>query len=91
LLQTGGPKKEGKGMVELDLRSVTPFERLDLILQKWGTLKSGETLQITNDHDPQPLRSQFEAQYKTQYEWEYVQKGPKDWIVKIKRVDKEIA
>ena len=75
-------------MVELDLRSVTPFERLDLILQKWGTLKSGETLQITNDHDPQPLRSQFEAQYKNQYEWEYVQTGPKDWIVKIKKVEK---
>jgi len=75
-------------MVELELRSVTPFERRDLIFQNWEALKSGETLQITNDHDPQPLRHQFEAQFKNQYEWEYVQKGPKDWIVKIKRVEK---
>jgi len=73
-------------MVELDLRSIMPFERHELIFQKWGALKPGETLEITNDHDPKPLRYQFEAEYKDQFEWEYVQKGPKDWVVKIKRV-----
>ena len=78
-------------MVELDLRSVTPFERRDLIFQKWGALKPGDTLQITNDHDPQPLHSQFEMLHTKEYEWEYVQKGPKDWIVNIKKVDKGIA
>jgi hypothetical protein len=77
-------KEEGK-MVELDLRSIMPFERHELIFQKWNALKPGETLQITNDHDPKPLRYQFEAEYKNQFEWEYVQKGPKDWIVKIKK------
>jgi len=79
-------QKEGKEMVELDLRSIMPFERHELIFQKWDSLKPGETLQIINDHDPKPLRYQFEAEYKNQYEWEYVQKGPKDWIVKIKKV-----
>ena len=48
-------------------------------------MKSGETLKITNDHDPKPLRYQFEAEYKGQFEWEYEQSGPKDWIVNIKR------
>jgi DUF438 domain-containing protein len=48
-------KEEGK-MVELDLRSIMPFERHELIFQKWDGLKPGETLQITNDHDPKPLR-----------------------------------
>jgi len=78
-------QKEGNEMVELDLRSIMPFERHDLIFQKWDSLKSGETLQITNDHDPKPLRYQFDAEYKNQFTWEYVQKGPKDWIVRIKR------
>jgi len=55
-------------MVELDLRSIMPFERHELIFQKWGSLKPGETLQITNDHDPKPLRYQFEAEYKSQFE-----------------------
>ena len=79
-------QKEGKEMVELDLRSIMPFERHELIFQKWDSLKPGETLQIINDHDPKPLRYQFEAEYKNQYEWEYVQTGPKDWIVRIKRI-----
>jgi hypothetical protein len=48
-------QKGGTEMVELDLRSIVPFERHELIFQKWDSLKPGETLQITNDHDPKPL------------------------------------
>lgn len=82
----GDQREEGEKMVELDLRSIMPFERHELIFEKWASLKPGETLKIINDHDPKPLHYQFEAEYKNQYEWEYEQKGPKDWIVKIKRV-----
>lgn len=73
-------------MIELDLRPIMPFERHELIFQKWDALKPGETLRIINDHDPKPLHYQFEAEYKGQYEWEYEQSGPKDWMVKIKKV-----
>ena len=73
-------------MVELDLRQIMPFERHELIFQKWDALKPGETLKITNDHDPKPLHYQFEAEYKDQYEWVYDQQGPKDWVVRIKKV-----
>ena len=78
-------QKEEK-MVDLDLRQIMPFERHELIFQKWDALKPGETLRIINDHDPKPLHYQFEAEYKDQYEWEYEQNGPKDWMVKIKKV-----
>ena len=77
--------KEGH-MVELDLRKIMPFERHELIFQKWDALKPGETLKIINDHDPKPLHYQFEAEYKGQYEWAYDQQGPKDWIARIKRI-----
>jgi uncharacterized protein (DUF2249 family) len=80
------PAEEARPMVELDLRQIMPFERHELIFQKWDSLKPGETLRIINDHDPKPLRYQFEAEYKGQYEWEYEQEGPKDWMVKIKKV-----
>ncbi|HCS48028.1 MAG TPA: hemerythrin [Candidatus Aminicenantes bacterium] len=70
----------------LDLRPMPPFERHDKIFQSWEGLKPGETLRIINDHDPKPLHYQFEAEQKGKYEWEYEQQGPKDWIVKIKRV-----
>ena len=78
--------KEETKMVELDLRQIMPFERHELIFQKWDALKPGETLKIINDHDPKPLHYQFEAEYKGQYEWAYDQQGPKDWVVRIKRV-----
>lgn len=73
-------------IMELDLRPLPPFERHEKIFEMWDALKSGEILKITNDHDPKPLHYQFEAEYKNQYEWEYEQEGPKDWIVKLKKV-----
>jgi uncharacterized protein (DUF2249 family) len=82
-------KKEEKQMLELDLRPIMPFERHEKIFEMWDALSSGETLRITNDHDPKPLHYQFEAEYKGQYEWEYEQSGPKDWVVKIKKITSE--
>ena len=70
----------------LDLRPMPPFERHEKIFQAWDSLGSGDTLKITNDHDPKPLRYQFEVEYKDKYTWEYKQKGPKDWVVEIKKV-----
>ena len=55
-----------------------PFERHEKIFQMWDALSSGETLRITNDHDPKPLYYQFEAECKGQYEWEYEQNEPKE-------------
>lgn len=69
----------------LDLRPMPPFERHEKIFQIWDELKTSETLRIINDHDPRPLRYQFEVEYKDKYEWNYEQKGPIDWIVTIKK------
>jgi len=76
---------EGK-VQTLDLRPMPPFERHEKIFKTWDSLTPGETLKIINDHNPKPLRYQFEAEYKEKYVWEYEQEGPKDWIVKIRRV-----
>ncbi len=73
--------------MELDLRPMPPFERHEKIFQLWDALSPGETLRIINDHDPKPLHYQFEAEYKNQYQWEYEQEGPKDWIFKIKKTN----
>lgn len=78
-------QKGGTKTVELDLRPIPIFERHDKIFERWNSLKPGETLKITNDHDPKPLRYQFMVEYKDQFEWEYLQEGPKDWVVNIKR------
>jgi uncharacterized protein (DUF2249 family) len=76
---------EGK-IQTLDLRPMPPFERHEKIFKIWDSLKPGETLKIINDHNPKPLRYQFEAEHKGKFEWEYEQEGPRDWVVKIKRI-----
>jgi uncharacterized protein (DUF2249 family) len=71
--------------VDVDLRPLPPYMRHDRIMKIWNELKPGEFLRITNDHDPKPLRYQFEAEYPNAYSWQYEQNGPTDWIVKIGR------
>lgn len=80
--------KEEKSMKteNLDLRPMPAFLRHQKIFEVWESLEPGETLRIINDHDPKPLRYQFEAEQKGKYVWEYEQSGPVDWIVKIKRI-----
>ena len=73
------------GIKTLDLRSMAPHERHSTIFSSWDALNAGEVLKIVNDHDPAPLRYQFEAEMKDQFEWEYEQQGPRDWIVNIKK------
>ena len=75
-----------KRIIQLDLKKLSMPDRHSRIFNSWEELKAGDTLIITNDHDPKPLWYQFEVEYKGKYNWEYEQKGPKDWIVKIKRI-----
>ena len=69
----------------LDLRKMPPFERHSTIFTSWDSLPEEHTLRIVNDHDPKPLRYQFEAEQKGKFNWEYEQQGPKDWIVRIRK------
>jgi DUF438 domain-containing protein len=78
-----------KTIKNLDLRNISPSERHIKIFETWNNLNEGEALRIINDHDPKPLYYQLEVEHKGQFEWEYEQSGPKEWIVKIKKVAKE--
>lgn len=77
---------QGSDIVELDLRSMPPFERHAKIFELWESLNPGQAMRIINDHDPKPLYYQFDTEEKGRYEWHYEQEGPKDWKVKIKRI-----
>jgi uncharacterized protein (DUF2249 family)/hemerythrin-like domain-containing protein len=74
------------GEIELDLRSLPPFQRHDLIMQKWAELTPGRTLRIINDHDPKPLRYQFEAEFPGKFTWVYASSGPEAWEVNISKI-----
>lgn len=69
----------------LDLRQIPPYERHALIFDSFTRLAAGDALELTNDHDPLPLRQQFEARWPRQFGWEYLERGPQIWRVRIAR------
>lgn len=43
---------------------------------------------MLNDHDPVPLRYQFNAEFPDAFSWEYVERGPEDFRVKITKLQR---
>ncbi len=53
------------------------------IFAAYNDLQSGEAMLLVNDHDPVPLRFQFEAMHPGEFTWEYLEQGPATFQVKI--------
>ncbi len=70
---------------QLDVRTEPPARRHTLIFSNYEALKPGESFELVNDHDPKPLYYQFEAEQHNRYTWEYLEKGPVTWRVRIGR------
>lgn len=73
----------------LDLRQIPPPERHPLIFQTFENLEPGRSFILINDHDPKPLYYQFQFEREGQFTWEYLERGPRDWRVRVGRVDSE--
>lgn len=71
---------------ELDVRVIPPGEKHPAIFNTFDALGSGESFVLVNDHDPFPLRRQFEATRAEQFSWEYLERGPAVWRVQIGKV-----
>ncbi len=70
----------------LDLRTIPPRERHPLIFGCFDGLATGQALQLVNDHNPQPLRYQFEDRALGLFEWAALETGPAVWRIQITRV-----
>lgn len=70
---------------ELDVRSLQPMHRHQAIFATFEALPKGESFVLVNDHDPKPLRYQFDAEMAGQFDWQYLEQGPKVWRVRIGR------
>ncbi|MEX2608591.1 MAG: DUF2249 domain-containing protein [Gemmatimonadota bacterium] len=69
----------------LDVRVIPPREKHPAIFQTFGALEEGESFVLVNDHDPKPLRYQFDYEHTGQFGWEYLDEGPTVWRVEISR------
>lgn len=70
----------------LDVRVIPPREKHPAIFETFGALGVGESFVLVNNHDPKPLRYQFEFEHAGQFGWEYLEEGPVVWRVEISRV-----
>ena len=92
--QAGVPSRAGEpaplyrrlaGEPELDVRAMPPAQRHETIFASYQDLAPGKGFVLVNDHDPKPLRYQFEAEHAGQFSWDYLEAGPEIWRVRIGR------
>jgi len=69
-----------------DVRPIPCRVKHGLIFQRWLDLPVGRHFVLLNDHDPVPLLYQFEAEFPGAVSWEYLERGPEDFRVKITKL-----
>jgi len=70
-------------LIELDVTTILPRDRHPKIFSTFDALPKGETLLLTNDHDPKPLYYSFLHEREGLFAWEYIEQGPATWKVRI--------
>jgi uncharacterized protein (DUF2249 family) len=71
--------------IELDVRVIPPREKHPTIFHTFDAMQAGQSFVLVNDHDPFPLRYQFEATRPGHFGWEYLEQGPQVWRVEISK------
>lgn len=77
------PPKEYEGELVIDVPSLEPQIKHATIFETYENLKAGESLIIHNDHDPRPVYFQLSHMHGDKVKWEYLQKGPQWWDVRV--------
>jgi len=70
----------------MDVRPIPCSIKHGMIFQSCRDLAEGDYFILLNDHDPVPLRRQLDAQFPGACSWEYLQKGPSEFRVKISKI-----
>ena len=71
----------------LDVRPIPPQDKHPTIFETFDELAPGDHFVLVNDHDPKPLRYQFDAERPGEMEWKYLQEGPNVWRVRITKTE----
>ncbi|MEU9647459.1 DUF2249 domain-containing protein [Streptomyces sp. NPDC048110] len=69
----------------VDVREIPHGQRHPRIFARYARLAPGEGFVLVNNHDPKPLRREFEATQPGTHTWDYVESGPDVWRVRIGR------
>jgi uncharacterized protein (DUF2249 family)/quercetin dioxygenase-like cupin family protein len=80
------PRESRETEPEIDLRPMQRPERHPLVFASFDRLAVGESFIILNDHDPQPLRMQIEQMREGEMSWEYIERGPDTFRIRLTRI-----
>jgi uncharacterized protein (DUF2249 family) len=72
----------------LDVTQIAMHERHTIIFNQFDRMEPGKSFILQNDHDPRPLGFQFRFEREGEFSWEYLQKGPDVWKVRIGKLSK---
>lgn len=76
---------------ELDVRVWVPIKRHENLLRMFKELPVNESFIFINDHDPLPLYYEFRSIHGDVVGWEYLQRGGRDWKVKVTRTEHSVG
>ncbi len=88
VLATGSAAAVAEAIEEIDVRTIPGALRHPLIFAKFDALNVGDSVCLVNDHDPIPLNRQFESLRAGQFSWDYIERGPALFRVRIRRIAK---
>ncbi len=72
----------------LDVRSVQPKDRFELIMSAYDELQGGQSLELTVDHDPKCMYYTLKAtRGDAAFSFEYLEGGPETWRVRVGKAD----
>ena len=69
-----------------DVRNIPCRIKHGQIFERWHALAVGEHFVLVNDHDPVPLFYQFAAEFPQAFMWDYEERGPETFAVRITRI-----
>lgn len=71
---------------DLDVRGMRKPDKHPTIFASYAALTVGGAFVLVNDHDPQHLHDEFEADHAGGYTWEYLKRELRDWRIRITKV-----
>ena len=71
---------------ELDVRALRKPDKHPTIFATYAALAVGESFVLVNNHDPKHLRDEFDSDLPGSYGWEYVEKGPQVWRIRVSKL-----
>jgi len=74
-------------VVTVNATEYPPHQKHKVIFETFDKLNAGEAMLLVNDHDPAPLRYQFQLERSGIFSWEYIERGPHTFQIAIGRIE----